>query len=149
MKQFRVVKNNFAVNSTTVETPAIARVVRVIKRHPDSDLIAYGAVYNCRPVAGSTTWSQHAWGNAVDFFPTSGGDQNAKRKTIADQLVRQATQATLINFGVRLPIAQVIDHDARRIWQPSTGWIVYTGTLGNHVHVSGYPMFNGSPPCSR
>jgi hypothetical protein len=30
--------------------------------------IKFGGVFNCRTVAGSTTFSQHAWGNAVDIF---------------------------------------------------------------------------------
>lgn len=139
---------DFPVESTSVETRAIRRVVRVLKRLGVSDLIDHGGVYNCRPVAGSTTFSQHSWGNAVDLFPTSGGDHNVKRHGIAANLVWQATHRTFANRGLRIPVAQVIDHDARRIWEPARGWFTYTGTTGDHVHVSGAPMFYGRPPCA-
>ena len=141
----------FPVTSTSVETPSIRRVCRVLGRASVSDVIASGGCYSCRPVAGSLTYSQHSWGNAVDLFPKGAHDPElvqAYLRRIANAVVRHATTRTVANRGRRLPIAQVIDHDARRIWEPGKGWHPYSGTTGAHVHVSGAPMHTGRPPCA-
>jgi hypothetical protein len=147
---------SFPVYSTSVETRAIKRVVRVLQRAKVAQFIASGGVYNCRSIAGSSTFSQHAWGNAIDLFPKSGPWVDKKFTTtdaelarIADAVVRQTTRRTIANRGRKLPVSQVIDHDNRRIWTPGEGWHPYTGTTGAHVHVSGKPLFSGTPPCAR
>jgi hypothetical protein len=139
----------FPVYSTSVETPAIARTIRVLLRSRIAPLIDHAGVYNCRRIAGSTTFSQHAWGNAVDLFP-KGGPENADEACarIARAVVRQATHRTLANRGRKLAVAEVIDHQAGRIWTPSRGWHAYSGTRGPHVHVSGAPLRTGTPPCA-
>lgn len=142
---------NFPINSTSVITASIERVGKVLQRAGVSDVIAYGGVYNCRFVVGTTTPSQHSYGNAIDLFPewasggASGALMQAELRRIAEAVVRHATKKTVANRGVRLDVAQVIDHDAGRIWTPADGWHVYTGTTGAHIHVSGNPMYSG--PC--
>lgn len=147
---------SFPVNSTSIETDAIKRVVRVLERAKVSRLIASGGVYNCRTVSGSSTYSQHAWGNAIDLFPRSGavtkeefkGDVDKELRAIANAVVWQATHKTTANRGRKIPASQVIDHNNRRIWTPADGWHLYTGTTGAHVHVSGSPLRSGTPPCA-
>lgn len=145
----------FPVYSTSVITPQIRRVIRVLMRTPAAAFIDHAGVYNCRPIAGTSTWSQHAWGHAVDLFPqpkrtTKRGyvDSDEARTIIANAVVRNATRRTVANRGRKLRVAQVIDHDGRRIWTPERGWHAYTGSLGNHVHVSGAPLKTGTPPCA-
>ncbi len=112
-------------------------------------IIDHGGVYNCRrSSANSSVWSEHAWGNATDLIPTPGEDQAAKRRAIAEAAVRQATKRTIANRGRKVPIAHVIDHDARRIWSVGVGWHAYGGSLGNHVHVDFLPYRTGVPPCA-
>jgi hypothetical protein len=139
----------FPVQSTSVETDAIARVVRVMERTRAAKKISYGAVYNCRKIEGSSVYSQHAWGNAIDLFPTlPASDDDRDRKIIADAVVYHTTHKTMANRGRKLDVAQVIDHSGGRIWTPALGWHPYSGTAGDHVHVSGSPMRDGIPPCA-
>jgi hypothetical protein len=144
----------FPVYSTSVKTKAIERVIRVLMRTPAAPFISHAGVYNCRRIAGSTAWSQHAWGNAVDLFPKAGKrgdkyiDAAEARKLIARTIVRNATRRTKANRGRKLKVSQVIDHDGRLIWTPERGWRPYTGAPGNHVHVSGAPLRDGTPPCA-
>lgn len=145
----------FPVYSTSVQTREVARIIRVLMRTPAAAFVHHAGVYNCRTIAGSSTWSQHAWGNAVDLFPqpkhtSKRGyvDAGEARRIIANAIVRNATKRTRANRGRKLKVAEVIDHDGRRIWTPSRGWYTYTGSRGNHVHVSGAPKRTGTPPCA-
>ena len=140
---------SFPVFSTSVETDAIKRIVRVVQRTKVAKRIAQGQVFSCRKIAGSSTWSQHAWGNAVDLFPKGDIEAHAAiRKAIANTVVWQATHRTVANRMQRLDVAEVINHDARTIWTPSGGWRTYSGSTGDHVHVSGSPLKSGTPPCA-
>lgn len=139
----------FPVYSTGTQTAAVARIVRVLQRAKVAPRIARAGVYNCRRIAGSSSWSQHAWGNAVDLFPDPPTfDDQADLRAVADAAVYQATHRTPANRGRRLAVARVIDHDAGRQWTPSEGWHVYGGTKGPHVHVEGAPIRTGTPPCA-
>jgi hypothetical protein len=144
----------FPVYSTSVQTKAIARVIRVLARTPAAAFVDHAGVYNCRRIAGSTAWSQHAWGNAVDLFPRGARrkrgyvDADEARRILAREIVRNAKKRTKANRGRKLKVSQVIDHDGRLIWTPERGWRPYTGAPGNHVHVSGAPLRDGTPPCA-
>lgn len=142
---------SFPVNSTsTITKPCRRFALRVIQRSKVAHLISHGGVYNCRKSsASSEVWSEHSWGNAVDLFPSPGGDQDKKRAAIAHNAVLQATRRTIANRGRKVHIAHVIDHDARRIWSYGIGWHYYGGSLGNHVHVDFLPYKTGIPPCAR
>lgn len=88
-------------------------------------------MFQCRRIAGSSTWSQHAWGNAVDIV----GPTSLYMGRIAAWLLAEAR-------ANRLPIAQVL-------WQGKD--LLSGGSVSghyDHIHVSGRPMFSGTPPCA-
>lgn len=139
---------SYPVNSTSVETHQIARVNRVLGRARVGRRIAYAGVFVCKKIVGSTSYSQHSWGNAVDLFPRMGyGDEGLR--TIAKAVVRHTTKRTIANLGRKLEVDEVIDHNNRLIWTPSQGWHAYGGTTGPHIHVSGRPLRTGTPPCAQ
>lgn len=143
---------SFPVNSTSCETRSIKRALRVLGRSTVSDNIASAGVYVCKEVSGTSTPSQHSYGNAADLFPSSGGAKaefqgsiQKELRKIADNAVLQATKRTFANRGMPIKLSQVIDHDGRRIWEPGRGWFAYTGTTGPHIHITGDPQYSG--PC--
>lgn len=139
----------FAIQSTSVETAAIKRVCRVLERAKIRHRINYAQVFSCRKISGSSSWSQHAYGNAVDLFPRGDIESHAAaRRAIANFIVKNTTTKTLANLGRKLAVAEVIDHSGRRIWTPGQGWHAYGGTAGDHVHVSGAPLRSGTPACA-
>lgn len=146
----------FPVYSTSLQTAAIARVNRVLARSKAARNIASGGVFNCRVISGTSTYSQHAYGNAVDLFPSAlyakveyHGDVNAELHAIADAVVLHTTKRTIANRGRKLSVSQVIDHNHHRIWTHEDGWHYYDGATGAHVHVSGAPLRTGKPACSQ
>lgn len=73
---------------------------------------------NCRPIAGSSTWSQHSWANAADIFVD---------KQTGDELYERL-RAT---FGehIKTILWQVRDHH-------------------DHIHLDTWPTGIGTPPCA-
>ena len=140
----------FPVLSTSTETAATKRAIRVLKRLEVAQLVDHAGVFNCRTIAGSTAWSDHAFGAAADLFPRAdGGDlADKQRREIAHALVYQSTHRTKANRGRKLVTRYVIDHDGRAIWTPALGWHAYGGTTGNHVHGSFGPAPQGTPACA-
>lgn len=142
---------SFPVNSTSLETAPIKRVVACLQRSKVEPKISFAAVFVCKKIVGSNSWSQHSWGNAVDVFPMPNSQPSYVQKelrAIADAVVYNATHKTRANRMRKLDVAEVIDHDAQRIWTPSEGWHPYGGTKGPHIHVSGAPLRTGRPPCA-
>ena len=141
---------SFPVQSTSVETPVVERIIRVLRRAKIEKSISYGSVFNCRRISGSTSWSQHAYGNAVDLFPKGSeyGVKRARCYEIANAVVTQATKKTAANLGRKLDVFEVIDHENHRRWEKGQGWGPYSGASGLHVHVSGDPMREGIPRCA-
>lgn len=89
-------------------------------------------IYNCRKIKDSSSWSQHAWANGLDIG--ANGNSNYLN-TIASDLLGKAR-------GGKLPIAQIL-------WQKTnllSGGSVYDHT--DHIHISGDPMYSGTPPCA-
>ncbi len=142
---------SFPVNSTAYGTAATKRIERVLQRAKvgsgKTRIISFASRFACRKISGSSSWSQHAYGNADDLFATA-GDTQAKLRHIADAVVYQAKHRTVANRGRKLDVAEVIDHDARRIWTPQGGWSSYGGTTGAHIHVTGAPKRTGTPACA-
>lgn len=142
----------FPINSTSVGTASCKRGERVLQRTKvgsgKTRIIAFAGRFNCRKIAGSSLWSQHAYGNADDLFPTIGGATQAKLRDIADAVVYNATHRTKANRFRKLKVAEVIDHDARKRWTPQGGWGPYTGSTGPHIHVSWSPFKSGTPACA-
>lgn len=140
----------FPVNSTSVQTAPCERVCRVMQRARIARSIASGGVFSCRKISGSNTWSQHAWGNAVDLFPkgTEYAEKRALCYKIANGVVYQAKHRTAANNRRKLDVAEVIDHENGRIWTPGGGWGPYGGNPGLHVHVTAAPKRSGIPACA-
>ena len=138
------------MNSTSTQTASCERICRVLQRAKIEKSISFGAVYNCRRILGSTTFSQHAWGNAVDLFPTGTeyAEKRARCMTIANAVVWQAKHRTNANNRRKLDVAEVIDHENGRMWTPGGGWGPYGGAAGLHVHVTAAPKKTGVPPCA-
>lgn len=92
--------------------------------------------YNCRIIEGTSTWSQHAWGNAYDA-----GGPFTVLQAIATHCVNKAIAGAL-------PVAQVIFN--HRVWQPGSGWTNYSGVDQHttHVHITARPEMTGTPPCA-
>ena len=92
--------------------------------------------FNCRRISGSSSWSQHAFGNAYD----AGGPYS---------LVKDMG-AALVAAGNRgdIPCAEVI-FDRKR-WTPESGVRPYTGSdpHTSHIHTSGRPYRTGTPACA-
>jgi peptidoglycan hydrolase-like protein with peptidoglycan-binding domain len=86
-----------------------------------------------RKIANSSSWSQHAYGNATDSYAT------------AFRLSRLASWSVANARG--LSVARVIYN--RRVWE-SKGrvWRVYRGTNPHttHVHTDFLPQWTGTPP---
>jgi len=142
--------NPFPIFSTSVETPATKRLLRVLARTGVADLIGHAGVFACRKIAGSTSWSDHSWGAAADLFPKPPtGDDDVERRRIFHAVIYQATHRTTANRGRKLDVRYVIDHDARLIAEaPSFQLRAYHGTTGDHVHVSTGERPTGTPPCA-
>ena len=84
-------------------------------------------VDSCRKIAGSSSWSQHSWGNAADFFP--------KNKEQGDRLYNYIIAGK--QAGI-LPVTTVC-------WQDKGGCTTFHG---DHIHVDGSPKKTGTPPCA-
>ena len=91
-------------------------------------------ICSCRPIAGTSSWSQHAYCNAEDVHGSAAVMEEVWDYTIA--------------HGVRLRVAHVIY--ARRIWQPGGGVSYYGGTNPHydHDHVDFLPQGSGLPACA-
>jgi hypothetical protein len=74
-----------------------------------------------RKIAGTDAWSQHTYGNALDWHSTPD--------------VMQQLADYLVNNAKKLNVRNVIYN--RRIWNSSKGWYSYTGKHPHtdHVHV--------------
>lgn len=84
--------------------------------------------WNCRKISGSSTWSQHAWGNALDLhhvdWPYEVSDRN---KAFLDPIHRW-----LKTYRKELSIRTML-------WQ--------TRHHFDHIHIDGWPKGYGQPPC--
>lgn len=110
-----------------ITAPVAAIIAAVKAKFPDANI---GGTYVCRNVAGSSTPSQHAWGNAVDITRSS----TPRMAALSAWAVAQARAG-------RLPIAQVL-------WWGKDQ--LHGGTVGghrDHVHLTGSPQMTGIPPC--
>jgi hypothetical protein len=101
-------------------TPAVARCIGVVFQVFGSMPIGVVAV---RFIAETTTWSQHAYGNAVDFM-------------CSGELHRRIAFFVDANRG-GLDVAHLLADP----YFPSP-----LGNHYNHVHVDFYPQWGGTPP---
>lgn len=88
----------------------------------------YAGAYVCKLVSGSTSMSQHSYGNAIDFFFDSIKHQNE----VFDD----------VRHG-RAPVAVAHAISERKIWSPSGGTKAYGGDYHGHLHVDFLPQQSG------
>jgi hypothetical protein len=99
-------------------TPSIARLqAEVFARFPGT---TNAGVFNCRKIAGSKTWSQHAWGNALDIKVPNLATGDA---------VFGWLQINKSRLGLGRILWRVKDHF-------------------DHLHVEGLETGGGEPPCA-
>jgi hypothetical protein len=89
----------------------------------------YAGSYVCRDIAGSSTLSQHSYGNAVDFFFDSMTHQTA------------VANAVIANAALLHPVHVI---SGSRIWTRGGGWSSYSGEYHSHLHVDFDPNYSGS-----
>jgi len=138
----------FKVNSTsTITRECHEFAFDVMQRSSPSrnGKILYAGVYNSRHIAGQSSWSQHAFGNAIDLF-----GHEADLDEIAHNVVLQRNESTYANRGDRQPVHYVIWKEGKGgIWSPTKGWHEYVGYHPpTHVHVDFDPLRTGRPPCA-
>jgi hypothetical protein len=94
--------------------------------------VSFLGAYVCKFIAGTSTHSQHAYGNAVDC----GGVSMDELNNIANDLIAHAVELSLENVIV-----------ADRIWTRGQGTRAYTGEYHFHVHADCFPSIDPSLPC--
>lgn len=131
----RKVDLNPAVAMDTEGTVAVDIIAgTTFSRFPE---LRNSGIYNCRNIAGSGSWSQHAYsgigwrGNAIDF----GGETAMLAKAARYQY-------DLVRKGY-LPASQILWW-GHNLLSGSTVYDHY-----DHVHTSGLPLFTGTPLCAR
>lgn len=135
---------SFPVNSISVETARLARAIAVMQRRPGRvKLISSAGVYNCKTDAPGL-YSAHAFGDAVDLM-CFGSD--ADRESIAHAAIKDATQRTLANRGVKTEVDFVIFNTTQ--WTREGGFKPYTGVPhDNHVHMACSYSTTKKPLCA-
>lgn len=109
---------------------ALSPNMLIIKEYVEdkySDLITHIGVTNCRKIAGSQTYSQHSWPNAIDIHVTNEFKANSIEKSNGDAIFADLQRT----FG---------DYLYEKIWWTTNHW--------NHIHVSTYPKGWLTPPCA-
>ncbi len=135
---------NFPVNSTSVTTPAVDRLIRVLRRAKIAEAILKGGVFNCRKTSGTSLWSAHARGDALDIFPVKADDIERIREAV----ITHCTKPTLANFG--RPVKGIIFVVGRKTqWIRGQGKSPYPGiSHDSHVHAAGSFSSPVKPPCA-
>ena len=87
--------------------------------------------YNCRPISGSSTWSQHSWNNGRDIYPPkeiSYADNREEYQAFLDE-VNQFITENFEALNIRI-----------RLWRVKNHY--------NHIHVDFWPRGWSAPPCT-
>lgn len=85
-------------------------------------------VYNCRRIAGSSSWSQHAWADAWDV---------TDEETVKTRRPSPYTDAIVHEISVQAGHL----HITRVLWADG-------GAHDTHAHVDVEPERTGTPPCA-
>ena len=86
-------------------------------------------VWNCRPISGSSTWSQHSWGAALDLYHVDYGySASAAHQAWLTEVVA-FIRANESQLSIRTLLFQVRDHY-------------------DHAHIDFWPRGYSKPPCA-
>lgn len=99
-------------------TPAVTSIIAKVnaKFGPTGNK----GIDNCRYIKDTTTWSQHAWGNAVDF-----------------DVYGVTAQRPYVTYVESLPEVGTV------LWASNR-----PADHTDHIHVEGVPKQTGTPPCA-
>jgi len=98
---------------------------RIRDEFPD---VKFG-VTNCRPIAGTSTWSQHSWSNAIDIFFSEYGDTSPTHQAQIDEVA-----VWLREHEAELDIRVFL-------WKTKNHY--------DHIHLDFWPKGYGTPPCKN
>lgn len=116
-RKVHIVEVDFPTISSNATARAKAIVVPLWTEFPS---LQYWGCYNCRHIAGSSSWSEHAWADAVDVHPPT--------MAYGDR-VYHWLMAHKAEFGI-----------TRVLWR-------VTGHF-DHLHIDFDPDHSGTPPCA-
>lgn len=108
-------------------TPAAERCEREVMARYDEFIVGIGQ-YNRRPIADTSTWSQHSWANALDLHVSLGRPANATERARGDQIAAWL-RANRTALGIRTVLWWVEGHF-------------------DHIHVDFWPKGIDTPPIS-
>lgn len=133
----------FPVYSTSVETVRLARAIKIFQRRKNQAAKVHSAsLYTCKTTVGTSLYSGHAFGDAVDLM----ADQ-AVLADIAKVVIEDATKRNLFNRGKRTNVVFVIWNNKQ--WTKDHGISEYTGVPHtNHVHVGCSFSVTQRPRCA-
>lgn len=101
--------------------------------------VASLGIYNRRKIAGSSTWSQHSWGNAIDITSPSWMEKpSLYAPPSAESDPRYADHFAYLD-RVAAFLRNTEELAARNVL-----WRRYMHR--NHIHVDFYPRMTGTPP---
>ena len=112
-----------------MQTPASVQAEQIISGKFPGTRFGH---YNCRAIAGSSSWSQHSWNNALDIYPPKDipylASNDGAYRAYLDE-VYAFIETHLVELNVRVHLWQVTNHY-------------------NHIHIDFWPRGWGTPPCA-
>jgi hypothetical protein len=110
-------------------TPNLEVVFEFVKSLPEWALVDRIGVTNCRKIAGSQTYSQHSWSNAMDIHFTPSFSIPATGEALA--------AGTRMRDKIRVQFEEYVNSI---LWQTTDHW--------DHIHVDLWPKGHLTPPCA-
>lgn len=104
--------------------------------------VLFGGCFVCKRISGSSSWSDHAWGDAVDW--TENPHAGLMAEEIFDWLLRMAREDLVVMAQLIGPIRGVVYTAEGPQWGPVRG-----GDSSHTWHVHGsIRQHSGFPPCA-
>ena len=131
------------------QSDAVRRLISVMRRSAKRHLITRASVFVCKITTGTTLFSAHAFGKAVDFMHVPNSHTS---EDIARNVVAQCTKRTVANRGRPCKDINFIICGTRqwvRVSRTEFRESEYTGTPHvSHVHAAEHGSTNVRPPCA-
>jgi hypothetical protein len=143
---FGVVKAEHVVVREIDRATGDAELVHALIEYQFGAGIDFGGIYNCRRIDGSSSWSVHAWGDAVDETPNGRGITN---DGLTDWNCRMAREGDDMMPVVRI-LGSKNGHEVECLgpgFYPST----FSSKSGSHLwhnHLE-CNFHYGTPPCAQ